>query len=73
MIQVLSLVFKQFISFLGILILGKAIFCIYHSQKFFALNFTDQSGIFSQGIKLDISMASYLHLISLKNLFRFKK
>lgn len=59
----------QYLSFLGIFILGKIIFCIYNFDKFSGLNISNKSGIFLNGIKLDISIASYLILIPFIILF----
>ncbi len=75
MIKSLSLLFKQFLSFLLLMLLGKVIFEFYHFQKFSELNLDDKIGIFKYGLKLDLSIASYLIIIPfiVHILFHFSK
>jgi phosphoglycerol transferase MdoB-like AlkP superfamily enzyme len=63
MLKITFQILKQFFSFLGILFLGKIIFLCYHFNKFDTLSNSDKIGVFKSGLKLDISISSYLLLI----------
>lgn len=58
-----TLLGKQYLSFLLIMLIGKVIFLLYHFNQYKVLNFTDKIGIFKNGFKLDLSIASYLIII----------
>ncbi len=63
MLKPFLLIFRIAICFILIQIIGKIIFVIYHFDKFKTLNFSDKIGIFSHGIKLDLSISAYLLII----------
>ncbi len=61
--RIFIFLFKQAVSFLSILIFGKILFVAYHFSQFKLLNLYDKFGIFTKGIKLDISIVSYFILL----------
>lgn len=63
MFKSLFLIFKQFLGFLALLIIGKVIFMLYHFNHFSSLIFSDKIGVFFKGIKLDLSISAYLIII----------
>ena len=69
MVSILKLILKQFVSFFGILFLGKILFCFYHFSKFSKLYFEDKIGLFLNGFKLDISISTYFVVIPFVLLF----
>jgi phosphoglycerol transferase MdoB-like AlkP superfamily enzyme len=57
------LLFLQSLSFFTLIFLGKITFVLYHFNRFSELNLTDKIGIFTKGIRLDLSIVAYLAII----------